>query len=72
MASLTTTEPALCPGALAGAESMVPACMFAPERGREDEPGRAGAFEDGDGRNGEAADHLDLSSKVGLALTLTW
>uniref|UniRef100_A0A3Q3WYJ9 GTP-binding protein 1 n=1 Tax=Mola mola TaxID=94237 RepID=A0A3Q3WYJ9_MOLML len=63
MASLTTTEPTLCPGAIPAAESMVPACMFAPDRGCEDDPAGAGGFEDGDGTNGESADHLDLSSK---------
>lgn len=64
MATLAATEPAMCPNAIAAAESMVPVCMFAPDRGGEDEPCGAGGF--GEGTNGESADHLDLSSKVGL------
>lgn len=63
MASLTATEPEICPGA---AESIVPACMFAPDQGCADDPSSGECFEDGEGTNGEPADHLDLSSKVGL------
>lgn len=66
MASLTATEPALHPGTAPAAESIVPACMFAPDRGcAEDQSGGEG-FEDSEDTNGEPADHLDLSSKVGL------
>ena len=69
MASLTATEPAICPpGALPAAESIVPACMFAPDRGCADDPSGGEGFEDGEGTNGESADHIDLSSKVGLTV----
>ncbi|XP_045902550.1 GTP-binding protein 1-like [Micropterus dolomieu] len=63
MASLTATEPDICPGA---AESIVPACMFAPDQGCADDPSSGECFEDGEGTNGEPADHLDLSSKLVL------
>ncbi|XP_038551028.1 GTP-binding protein 1-like [Micropterus salmoides] len=63
MASLTATEPEICPGA---AESIVPACMFAPDQGCADDPSSGECFEDGEGTNGEPADHLDLSSKLVL------
>ncbi|XP_073320024.1 GTP binding protein 1, like [Pagrus major] len=66
MASLATAEPAICPGALPAAESIVPACMFAPDRGCGDDPSGGEGFEDGEGTNGESADHLDLSSKLVL------
>lgn len=72
MASLTATEPAICPGTVPAAESIVPACMFAPDTGRADDPSSAEGFEDGGGTNGESADHLDLSNKVGLASNCTW
>lgn len=68
MASLTATEPAVCPGVTPAAESIVPACMFAPDRGCADDPTGDEAFEDGEGTNGDSADHLDLSSKVGHLL----
>lgn len=71
MASLATAEPALCPGALPAAESIVPACMFAPDRGCVDDPCGEEGSEDGEGTNGETADHLDLSSKVGLTVNST-
>lgn len=71
MASLATAEPALCPGALPAAESVVPACMFAPDRGCVDDPCGEEGSEDGEGTNGESADHLDLSSKVGLTVNCT-
>ncbi|XP_071393739.1 GTP-binding protein 1-like isoform X2 [Centroberyx affinis] len=64
MASLTATEPGLCPGAIPPAESIVPACMFAPDRGCGDDPSDEAGFEDGEGTNGESADHLDFSSKL--------
>ncbi|XP_003972329.1 GTP-binding protein 1-like isoform X1 [Takifugu rubripes] len=66
MATLTATEPMLCPNTIAEAESIVPACMFAPDRGCEDDPCGAEGFEGCDGTNGESADHLDLSSKLVL------
>lgn len=68
MASSTATEPVMCPGAMPAAESIVPACMFAPDRGCADDPCGAEGFEDGEATNGESEDHLDLSSKVGLTV----
>lgn len=70
MASLTATEPAIRPGTMP-AESVVPACMFAPDRGYADDPCCAEGIEDGDCANGESADHFDLSSKVGLTVNCT-
>lgn len=69
MATLAATEPVICPNALPAAESVVPTCMFAPDRGCDDDPCGADGFEDWDGTNGDPADHLDLSSKVGLTAT---
>lgn len=69
MATLAATEPVICPNAIPAAESVVPACMFAPDRGCEDDPCGTDDFEDCDGTNGDTADHLDLSSKVGLTVT---
>lgn len=71
MASLTATEPAICPASIPAAESIVPACMFAPSRGCADDPCSEEGFEDGEGTNGESPDHLDLSNKVGLAVFCT-
>lgn len=69
MATLAATEPVICQNAIPTAESIVPACMFAPDRGCEDDPCGVDGFEDCDGRNGDSADHLDLSSKVGLTVS---
>ncbi|XP_040002119.1 GTP-binding protein 1-like isoform X1 [Xiphias gladius] len=66
MASVTATEPAICPTSIPAAESIVPACMFAPDRGCVDDPSGGEIFEDAEGTNGESADHLDLSSKLVL------
>uniref|UniRef100_A0A3Q2PG08 GTP-binding protein 1 n=1 Tax=Fundulus heteroclitus TaxID=8078 RepID=A0A3Q2PG08_FUNHE len=49
----------LCP-------SIVPACMFAPDRGCAEDPMGAEGFADGEGTNGESVDHLDLSYKLVL------
>ncbi|CAB1453983.1 unnamed protein product [Pleuronectes platessa] len=62
----SATEPAMCSAAAAAADSIVPACMFAPERGCEDDLDGEEGFEDGEETNGEPADHLDLSSKLVL------
>ena len=63
MASLTETELGSVPGAT---ESIVPACMFAPDHGcGMNDPSGGEGFEDGEGTNGESADHLDFSNKVG-------
>lgn len=66
MASLTATDAAACPGAMSASESVVPACMFAPDRGCGEDLSSEEGFEDGEGSNGESPDHLDLSNKVGL------
>ncbi|XP_054460885.1 GTP binding protein 1, like [Anoplopoma fimbria] len=62
MASLAATEPVACPSA----DSIVPACMFAPDRGCADEASGSEGSEDGERTAGEAADHLHLSSKLVL------
>ncbi|XP_035993233.1 GTP-binding protein 1 isoform X1 [Fundulus heteroclitus] len=59
------TEPATCPVATPP-ESIVPACMFAPDRGCSEDPMGAEGFADGEGTNGESVDHLDLSYKLVL------
>lgn len=57
---MAATESSLSPAV----ESVVPACMFAPDPGcAEDSPG-AELSDAGDNQNGEAEDHLDLTSKV--------
>lgn len=66
MASVTPTEPGVCPGS-GQAENVVPACMFAPDRGCSDDAAD-GEAEDSECTNGEALDHIDLSSKVGLVV----
>ncbi|MEQ2198163.1 GTP-binding protein 1 [Xenoophorus captivus] len=58
------TEPATCPDSTPP-ESLVPACMFAPDQGSSDDPSGGEGFEDGEGTNGDSVDHLDLSNKVG-------
>ncbi|XP_068451751.1 GTP-binding protein 1-like isoform X2 [Clinocottus analis] len=52
--------------AAAAAESIVPACMFAPDRGDADDASGMEGSEDGEDTNGESVDHLDLSSKMVL------
>uniref|UniRef100_A0A8C9R8M4 GTP-binding protein 1 n=1 Tax=Scleropages formosus TaxID=113540 RepID=A0A8C9R8M4_SCLFO len=68
MASSMATEPNLSSGAMVppAAESVVPACMFAPERGCTEDGTCTESFEDGDILNGEPGDHLDLTSKFAL------
>ncbi|XP_029357212.1 GTP binding protein 1, like [Echeneis naucrates] len=66
MASATATEAAICPAAIPAAETIVPACMFAPDRGCAEDPCGEEGFEDGQGTDGESADHLDLSNKLVL------
>ncbi|XP_061081743.1 GTP-binding protein 1-like isoform X2 [Conger conger] len=48
------------------AESLVPACMFAPDRGCEEDVTGTESCEDGERLNGEAVDHLDFTSKLVL------
>lgn len=47
------------------AESLVPACMFAPDQGCEEDVTGTESCEDGERLNGEVVDHLDFTSKVG-------
>ncbi|KAJ8398831.1 hypothetical protein AAFF_G00420280 [Aldrovandia affinis] len=63
----SATESSLSPGHLPPADSLVPACMFAPDRGYgQDAPGTEGC-EDGDTFNGESGDHgVDFTSKLAL------
>ncbi|XP_030637404.1 GTP-binding protein 1 isoform X1 [Chanos chanos] len=66
MASIAATEPVLNSGQISSAESLVPASMFAPSRGCEDEDGQE-CFQDSETFNGEAEDgHIDFSSKFAL------
>ncbi|RXN20490.1 GTP-binding 1-like protein [Labeo rohita] len=59
---MAATETSVSPAV----ESVVPACMFAPDPGcAEDSPG-AEYSDAGDNQNGEAEDHLDLTSKFAL------
>ncbi len=59
---MAATESSLSPVV----ESVVPASMFAPDPGcAEDSPG-AELSDAGDNQNGEAEDHLDITSKVAL------
>ncbi|KAJ8332311.1 hypothetical protein SKAU_G00426660 [Synaphobranchus kaupii] len=48
------------------AESLVPACMFAPDRGCGEDVTGTESCEDGDTFNGEAVDHLDFTSKFAM------
>ncbi|XP_061080695.1 GTP-binding protein 1 isoform X2 [Conger conger] len=49
------------------AESLVPACMFAPDRGCGEDAAGMVCGEDGDNFNGECGDHgVDLTSKLAL------
>ncbi|RVE75924.1 hypothetical protein OJAV_G00003790 [Oryzias javanicus] len=66
MASLAATDPATCPGSLQPAEPVVPACMFAPDRGCAEDPCAADLYGDGEDTSAESADHLDLSNKLVL------
>lgn len=65
MASLAATDPATCPGSLQPAEPVIPACMFAPDRGCAEDPCAGDLYGDGEDTSTESADHLDLSNKVG-------
>ncbi|KAF7205155.1 GTP binding protein 1, like isoform X3 [Nothobranchius furzeri] len=66
MASSTATEAAICSGSLPVAESIVPACMFAPDQGRSEDPSAEDSFVDSEGTNGESLGLLDLSNKLVL------
>ena len=64
MSLLNEKEPGIDPDAMP-VESIVPACMFAPDPGFGDDPPDGEGFDDGEGTNGESGDHLNFSSKVG-------
>lgn len=68
MASMAAaTEPSLSPVPML-TDSLVPASIFAPDRGCGDDAG-VDCFEDGEIFNGEVGDHgIDFSSKVTLGL----
>uniref|UniRef100_A0A1A8S8M3 GTP-binding protein 1 n=1 Tax=Nothobranchius rachovii TaxID=451742 RepID=A0A1A8S8M3_9TELE len=66
MALSTATEAAICSGSLPVAESIVPACMFAPDQGRSEDPAAEDSFVDSEGTNGESLGLLDLSNKLVL------
>ncbi|MGH0132766.1 UNVERIFIED_CONTAM: hypothetical protein FKN15_050346 [Acipenser sinensis] len=61
MASVAVTEPSLSPVS----EALVPACMFAPERGCGDDPAGSEHCDDGEALNGKLGDHVDFTSKRG-------
>ncbi|XP_041959488.1 GTP binding protein 1, like isoform X1 [Alosa sapidissima] len=63
---MAATESSLSPSSIAVADTVVPACMFAPDRGSDDDPSGGDCYEDGEAHNGEAEDHLDLTSKMAL------
>ncbi|KAL2101393.1 hypothetical protein ACEWY4_003154 [Coilia grayii] len=67
MASIAAaTEPSLSPVPML-TDTLVPASMFAPERGCEEDDAGADCFEDGETFNGEGGDHgIDFSSKLAL------
>ncbi|XP_056442135.1 GTP binding protein 1, like [Gadus chalcogrammus] len=65
MSLLTAKEPGIDPDAMP-VESIVPACMFAPDPGFGDDLPDGEGFEDGEGTNGESGDHLNFSSKLVL------
>ncbi|XP_061576618.1 GTP-binding protein 1-like isoform X1 [Cololabis saira] len=67
MASLAA-DPTQCSlaAAAAAAECVVPACMFAPDRGDAGDPTGGEVFERSAAANGETEDHLDLSNKLSL------
>ncbi|XP_031418417.1 GTP-binding protein 1-like isoform X1 [Clupea harengus] len=63
---MAATESSLCPSPIAVADTVVPACMFAPDRGNDDDPSGGDCYEDGEAHNGESEGHLDLTSKMVL------
>uniref|UniRef100_A0A673NIB3 Uncharacterized protein n=1 Tax=Sinocyclocheilus rhinocerous TaxID=307959 RepID=A0A673NIB3_9TELE len=65
---MAATETSLSPAV----ESVVPACMFAPDPDCAEESPGAERSDAGDNQNGEAEDHLDLTSKVALSIGITF
>lgn len=68
MASIATApEPGISPGSVALADALVPASIFAPDRGGCGDEDGDECFEDGDMMNGEPQDRgVDFTSKVKL------
>lgn len=65
MASIATAEPAMSPGSAALADALVPASIFAPDRGGCGEEDGDECYEDGDMMNGESVERgVDFTSKV--------
>ncbi|XP_051791088.1 GTP-binding protein 1 isoform X2 [Erpetoichthys calabaricus] len=64
MASGTVTQAG--PGPVLAPEPLVPACMFAPDRGSGDDVTETEHCEDGEAMNGSVGDQLDFTSKVAL------
>lgn len=62
-------EAAISPGSIPLADALVPASIFAPDRGGCGEDAEDECFEDGDQFNGETEDRgVDFSNKVTLGL----
>ncbi len=70
MASITAAhEPGISPGSIPLADALVPASIFAPDRGGCGEDAGDECFEDGDMLNGEPEDRaVDFTNKVTLRL----
>ncbi|XP_003964589.1 GTP-binding protein 1 isoform X2 [Takifugu rubripes] len=68
MASIATApEPAISPGSAALADALVPASIFAPDRGGCGEEDGDECYEDGDMMNGESVERgVDFTSKLAL------
>lgn len=71
MASLPAAhEPAMSPGSIPLPEALVPASIFAPDRGGGADDAGDECFEDGDVLNGEPEDRgVDFTSKVQLTVS---
>lgn len=68
MASIAAAhEPGISPGSIPLADALVPASIFAPDRGGCSDDAGDECFEDGDVLNGEPEDRgIDFTSKVKL------
>lgn len=63
---MAATESNMSPTAISVADTVVPACMFAPDQTSNGDPSGDGCYEDGEAHNGETEDHLDLTNKMML------
>ncbi|XP_063054997.1 GTP binding protein 1, like [Engraulis encrasicolus] len=63
---MAATESSLSPSPISVADAVVPACMFAPDRGADDDLSGGDSCDDGETLNGKSEDHLDLTSKMVL------